>query len=263
MANFSIVPSATVRRSSVGRGGDRAGRGGGVALKNASFLRSSEISTFIDGLEGDLEDAYRNFLGNDYRRIKGKSQAAQRAALKTLSTKYSSGGTNTRVLAGLYRRAFENRYAKIINDYRSTVPDYFDKAHYAYKVRAKKNGGTSRASGDPIKFTGWALMSGFLRESIRSGLANGGNKYIDVPNLMLQGGYTVDWTQYLRDKSGRVRYFEFVQHLEALGIIQSPEDFIDFDDRDWDNIYDFMQELIENRLIPDIEKVFQAFRGGS
>lgn len=228
---------------------------------NNQEKQKRELQKFSEAITKQANRAYQKTFGTslklrDWQESSRFSTSSRLASRKVTSLSELKTSRKLR-LQRLYSAAFRNKYNEIRKEYKIQDQKYREKDYYRWKKSAKGKK-TARWSGKKIQFVSEGLASGFLRDSIFSGLRRGGNAYVDMANLMVQGSYEINWDAYNRRTDGKVYYLAFIDYLVSLGVLEDREDFLDFRQSDWDTIAKFMLEIIREDFVPDFIEAIES-----
>lgn len=189
---------------------------------------------------------------------KGKSRATKNKLQGRLFTDFNQGSAFSKKIKEMYVDGWKNKYDKIRRDYQAADPGYPENDWGKWKRKNKRRARTPHYKQRQVRYTTWGLTSGYLRESIEKGFASGGNKHLKVGNLLLQGGFSVDWDSYPKRSDGKVHYREFVEHLIRLGVLKDEDDFLEFLPGDWQAIANYMLFLIQNGFADNVDDILDS-----
>ncbi len=131
-----------------------------------------------------------------------------------------------------------------------------DESYQEWKRKSVREGHSER--GRKIRYQTPLLLTGNLRRQIMTGFAQGGNKHLQIPNLLLFGAYRVDFRYFEKpwryDRSGFSYVERLMQFLEGKGMER--EEFFDFDPGRWRLIATRMLAIVEKDFIPKMQKEF-------
>jgi len=171
----------------------------------------------------------------------------------------NTGGRHTKKrrqeLISAYQLAWKRAYQRNVKTAKSvgigSDPDYQRR-----KRRWKQRG--RRVWGRRVKYETPLLLTGHLRKSIATGFADGGNKYLRLPNMLLFGAYRVDFRYFDKpwnyDSSNFTYVERLMQFLEGKGM--DPEEFFDFEPEMWSLIASKMMKIIQKDFIPKMQQEF-------
>lgn len=175
-------------------------------------------------------------------------------SLNTITTRYAEGPSHLlNRISELYVNAWDRRYSEIRHRYLAAGGN--SKKWRLYKQR--NQGKEAKHNGMPIKFSTEALMTGFLRQSVRDAFRSGGNKYLDVGNLMLEGAFAFHPDRY-PGKDSKSYVDRFIHFLMRRDILPESELLVDFSQSDWQLIAVTTRKIIKEGFVdPFIEWIDQ------
>jgi hypothetical protein len=205
----------------------------GDKFNDAVFERVNEAYRNVIDSSGDLKSWRYGRGGKGFKEAVRKSKAAP-------------SGARTRLI-NLYREAWDFKYRTL----RTSASSHFgsDGRYQKWKRDGKPHHGRAKRYFSPL------LLTGALRHRIDEGFRQGGNTYLETPNFMMFGGYSVnieEWEAALRDKSGHSYAYRLIGKMIKSGILESPDDFFDLLPVHWQRIENAMQFLIENDFAKQI-----------
>ena len=214
-------------------------------------------------LDSKLRDLYTKTFGtstsyDDWKKGKINTTKSKLKNESRLATSFSQSSSIGKQLTKMYVDAWKNKYDKIRQDYKSADSGYRDKQWSKWKSRGKGKYRTPHYPNRQVRYSTWGLTSGYLRQSIERGFQSGGNRHLKLGNLLVQGGFELDWDSYPKRSDGRVHYREFVDHLVRLGVLADGEEFINFLPSDWQRIANYMFYLIENNFVDNIDDILDT-----
>lgn len=164
-------------------------------------------------------------------------------------------GKRRQDLIAAYQLAWKRAYQRNIRTAKSLGLGR-DVSYNASKLGMKQRG--SRVWGRKVKYQTPLLMTGHLRNSIATGFAAGGNKYLRLPNMLLFGAYRVDFKHFNPpwnyDASGYTYVQRLMQFLEGKGMDQ--EEFFDFEPAMWNLISAKMMKIVQKDFLPKLQQEF-------
>lgn len=171
-------------------------------------------------------------------------------------TKFGDGLSSDKKLLEAYSVAWKNKYAQIIKDYQSADPEYPEKRWAKWKKNGLRKRYPSHKPDSKVRYVGWGLTTGYLRDSILRGFKSGGNRILQVPNILLQGGYSINFSEFEQSGNGRSHYEEFIELMVKRGVLNSEDDFLEFADNDWRRIASVTFALVKNNFVDEIAGLF-------
>lgn len=210
-----------------------------------------------DNIRKQLEILYRKTFGKETSLqdwVGGNRSAVSKKLSNARSTRVKQNPLSLDKLLQAYSSAWKNKYKKIIADYKAADSGYKERKWHKWKKDNLRKKAPVHRPGTKVRFTTWGLTTGYLRESIDRGFNQGGNQNLEVSNLLLQGGFSVNWENYQQTKGGEAHYVLFIKHLISIGVLDSQDDFLDFAESDWKKIASFMFFFVKNNFVDQFQE---------
>lgn len=222
-------------------------KAGPQKIKSALEELDSDTTKYLNKLFQDVFGPGERFSDWEGSKAKAQNEKLQ----KFLQTGYTSNSKSAKRLRMLYVDAWKKKYKKIRDAYASADSGYTDREWHEWKKRGRRKYRTPHYPARQVEYTTWALTSGYLRDSIASAFRSPQSE-VFVGNLLLQGGYQVNW-EYYPQSNGQAHYQWFIELLIDKGVVSSEEDFINFLPSDWRKIANQMAKIAQQEFVGEMQ----------
>lgn len=223
-----------------------------------------KIASKMDQVLDQLNNSFQKVFGKEtsLKDWRDNPRQTERRLREDIVTDISNlKPTQANRLKYLYKKAWQKRYSQIISDYKAASPNYNQGAWRKYKQKGLRRLRPAHWVNRKIYYTTHGLTTGYLRDSITSGFQAGGNKHLNVANLLLQGGFALDLSSYRSGSSDKKdHYTEFINQLVKAGVLSQPEDFMRFEARDWQRIGSYIKSVIGQEFVTDFKKIVENIK---
>lgn len=204
-----------------------------------------EAKELAQWVERNVENVYTSVFDKrgDYKKLRASGTGRQLAARSSQQDVPMRSAARRAEIIEIYSQAWKHRYNNLRTRARNaglgSSPDYQSR---------KKQPGTY--FGRLKRYSSPLLLTGHLREAVFSGIKQGGNEFVDLPNMLLFGTMAIDFDAFDRHNDGRSYASGLVGQLINRGVIESEVDFYDFADFYWDRIITLMKRVIRQDFAP-------------